>query len=157
MRYQSSPCDSSEQRQETTRERAERQRLERKAELTYNTGDEKRWAQNRERVLRESRVSEPHKAITPNQPLTDSSVSLKALWEMIEETNKQVANAISGTSKENHDAKKALIDAQRDSQINRLKERESQITKQQRDSQINQLKELGSQITKQVTRRLKTR
>jgi hypothetical protein len=48
---------------------------------------------------------------------------------MIEETNKQVANAISGTSKENHDAKKALIDAQRDSQINRLKERESQITK----------------------------
>ncbi|MDK9755147.1 protein EspD [Vibrio sp. D173a] len=131
MRYQSSPCDSSEQRQETTRERAERQRLERKAELTYNTGDEKRWAQNRERVLRESRVSEPHKAITPNQPLTDSSVSLKALWEMIEETNKQVANAnaISGTSKENHDAKKALIDAQRDSQINRLKERESQITK----------------------------
>ena len=129
MRYQSSPCDSSEQRQETTRERAERQRLERKAELTYNTGDEKRWAQNRERVLRESRVSEAHKVITPNQPLTDSSVSLTDLWGIMEEQTKEVADAISATSKENHDAKKALIDAQRDSQINRLKERESQITK----------------------------
>lgn len=61
MRYQSSPGDSSEQRQETTRERAERQRLERRAELTYTASDEKRWAENRERVLRERRTSEPQK------------------------------------------------------------------------------------------------
>ncbi|CAM3580707.1 pesticin C-terminus-like muramidase [Vibrio aquimaris] len=52
MRYQSSPFIPQE-RQETTRERAERQRQERRAELTYTASDEKRWAENRERVLRE--------------------------------------------------------------------------------------------------------
>ena len=52
MRYQSSPFIPQEI-QETTRERAERQRQERRAELTYTASDEKRWAENRERVLRE--------------------------------------------------------------------------------------------------------
>ncbi|GLT17280.1 hypothetical protein GCM10007938_10570 [Vibrio zhanjiangensis] len=52
MRYQSSPFIPQE-RQETTRERAERQRQERRAELTYTDKDQKRWAENRERVLRE--------------------------------------------------------------------------------------------------------
>ncbi|WP_236797446.1 hypothetical protein [Aliivibrio fischeri] len=43
----------SEERQETTRERAARQRLERRAELTVTPEDEARWAENRERVLAE--------------------------------------------------------------------------------------------------------
>lgn len=52
MRYKSSPYIP-EERQETTRERAERHRQERRAELTYTAKDEKRWAENRERVIAE--------------------------------------------------------------------------------------------------------
>ncbi|MCG7489975.1 hypothetical protein MHN79_10780 [Vibrio sp. Of14-4] len=52
MRYQSSPY-SPEERPETTKERAERQRQERRAELTYTAKDYKRWAENRERVLKD--------------------------------------------------------------------------------------------------------
>ncbi|WP_050923484.1 HNH endonuclease [Vibrio harveyi] len=40
-------------REETTRERAERQRRERRAELASTERDEERWARNRERVLAE--------------------------------------------------------------------------------------------------------
>ncbi len=52
MRYQSAPVIP-EERQETTRERAARQRRERQEELRYTASDEKRWKENRERVLRE--------------------------------------------------------------------------------------------------------
>ncbi|AUI86432.1 hypothetical protein BS333_08545 [Vibrio azureus] len=71
-------------------------------------------------------------SITPKQPLPGSSVNLNALWRMVEEQFKEVANALSGTGKEHSDAKKALIDAQKDSQINQLKERESKIAEQQK-------------------------
>lgn len=40
-------------REETTRERAERQQRERQAELAYSKDDEARWEKNRERVLAE--------------------------------------------------------------------------------------------------------
>ncbi|GLT19550.1 hypothetical protein GCM10007938_33320 [Vibrio zhanjiangensis] len=56
MRYESFPY-APEERQETTRERAERQRQERRAELTYTAKDQKRWAENRERVLAEREKS----------------------------------------------------------------------------------------------------
>ncbi|NRB68422.1 MAG: peptidoglycan-binding protein [Vibrio sp.] len=52
MRYKSFPNDP-EERQETTRERAERHRQERRAELTYTAKDQKRWSENRKRVLAE--------------------------------------------------------------------------------------------------------
>ncbi|NOH73471.1 hypothetical protein F0225_19385, partial [Vibrio pectenicida] len=39
--------------QETTRERAARHRQQRREELTYTEKDEKRWAENRERVIAE--------------------------------------------------------------------------------------------------------
>ncbi|MFA0115224.1 hypothetical protein AB4407_16405 [Vibrio sp. 10N.261.46.E11] len=52
MRYESAPV-APEERQETTRERAARQRLERRAELTYTTKDYARWAEDREKVLRD--------------------------------------------------------------------------------------------------------
>ena len=52
MRYQSAPVIP-EERQETTRERAARQRRERREELIYTASDEKRWKENRERVLRD--------------------------------------------------------------------------------------------------------
>ena len=71
-------------------------------------------------------------SITPNQPLPGSSVNLNALWRMVEEQFNEVANALSGTGKENSDAKIAMLDAQRESQINQLKERESKISEQQK-------------------------
>ena len=68
MRYQSSPFIPQE-RQETTRERAERQRQERRAELTYTESDEKRWAENRERVLRERQQAADSAKNTPEDEL----------------------------------------------------------------------------------------
>lgn len=50
MRYKSAP-EISDERPEITRERAKRQRLERRAELTFSASDEKRWTENRKRVL----------------------------------------------------------------------------------------------------------
>ncbi|MEZ9546031.1 MULTISPECIES: hypothetical protein [Vibrio] len=52
MRYESAPV-APEERQETTRERAARQRRERQEELRDTASDEKRWKENRERVLRD--------------------------------------------------------------------------------------------------------
>ncbi|WP_252724280.1 hypothetical protein [Vibrio hepatarius] len=52
MRYKSFPY-APEERQETTRERAARHRQQRREELTYTEKDEKRWAENRERVIAE--------------------------------------------------------------------------------------------------------
>lgn len=52
MRYESAPV-APEERQETTRERAARQHREQQEELRYTASDEKRWKENRERVLRD--------------------------------------------------------------------------------------------------------
>ncbi|MCC4224063.1 cytotoxin [Vibrio campbellii] len=52
MRYQSAPV-SSEETQETTAQRAARQRQERRAELTYSTDDYKRWNNNKNKTLDE--------------------------------------------------------------------------------------------------------
>lgn len=70
--------------------------------------------------------------IKPNQPLPGSAISLNALWRLVEEQMKEVANAISGTGKENSAAKKSLIDLQKDSQINQLKDREKQLEDQKK-------------------------
>ncbi|EHZ2536980.1 hypothetical protein C4G66_RS14665 [Vibrio parahaemolyticus] len=55
MRYESAPV-APEERQETTRERAARQRRERQEALRSTASDEKRWAENRERVLAERKA-----------------------------------------------------------------------------------------------------
>ena len=52
MRYESAPV-TPEERRETTKELFARQQRERRAELTPSASDEKRWAENRERVLRD--------------------------------------------------------------------------------------------------------
>ncbi|WP_318452412.1 hypothetical protein [Photobacterium leiognathi] len=75
--------------------------------------------------------------VSPNQPLPGSSVSLNILWRLVEEQMKVVANAVSGTGKENSEAKKSLIEVQKESQIKQLKERESQI-EEQKKSEKNQ-------------------
>ncbi|MFA0558326.1 MULTISPECIES: cytotoxin [unclassified Vibrio] len=57
MRYESAPV-APEERQETTTERAVRQHRERQEELRYTASDEKRWAENRERVLAEREAAQ---------------------------------------------------------------------------------------------------
>ncbi len=57
MRYESAPV-APEERQETKRERDARQRRERQKEFRFNASDEKRWKENRERVLRDRQEAE---------------------------------------------------------------------------------------------------
>ncbi|EGR3216954.1 hypothetical protein DLI07_14995 [Vibrio parahaemolyticus] len=74
MRYESAPV-APEERQETTRERAARQRRERQEELRYTASDEKRWAENRERVLRdrqEAGLGQISQGLKTPQILSDS-------------------------------------------------------------------------------------
>ena len=59
MRYESLPVAPGA-RQETTKERAARHQKERRAELTYNASDEKRWAENRKRVLAQRKIEQAH-------------------------------------------------------------------------------------------------
>ncbi|WP_186171712.1 hypothetical protein [Vibrio chagasii] len=53
MRFESTPNPYAQEIQETTQERAKRHNEARQAELKYSASDEKRWAENRERVLRD--------------------------------------------------------------------------------------------------------
>ena len=73
MRYQSAPV-SSEETQETTAQRAARQRQERRAELTYSTDDYKRWNNNKNKTLDE-RNKEKQKA-NVTEAATEQKLSL---------------------------------------------------------------------------------
>lgn len=75
MRYESAPVTPVE-RPKTTRERAAHQRRERQEELRYTASDEKRWAENRERVLAERKPAQQAYDLTKeewNKDLTGSS------------------------------------------------------------------------------------
>ncbi|MBN3494371.1 hypothetical protein [Vibrio neptunius] len=77
MRYESAPVVPGI-RQETTKERAVRQRLERKAELTYSESDEQRWAENRKRVIAErEKAAQVFDLGWMQSPVTQSQ---EALW-----------------------------------------------------------------------------
>ncbi|AWS50747.1 type III secretion system translocon subunit SctE [Providencia rettgeri] len=69
---------------------------------------------------------------SPNQPLPsiNSSLSEAELWRVVSSSFKELAEGVSGTAKENSDAKKALINVVRDSQVAQLKERTEQLEKQ---------------------------
>ncbi|MBN3495506.1 peptidoglycan-binding protein [Vibrio neptunius] len=110
MRYQSSPFIPQE-RQETTKERAERQRQERRAELKYTESDEKRWAENRERVLRERQ-----QAADSAKNISEDELILKSSLKQSKPLNELAAgkfNALKKGSTETEEIKKvqqALID-----------------------------------------------
>ena len=67
MRKHSTPNSYLKEKQETTRERAERHHQARRAELTPSAGDEQRWARNRERVIRERELAQK-KLVGKNKP-----------------------------------------------------------------------------------------
>ncbi|MDK9756718.1 hypothetical protein KIV40_15210 [Vibrio sp. D173a] len=77
MRYESAPV-APEERQETTTERAARQRRERSEELKYTANDEERWAENRERVIAErEKAAQVFELGWMQSPVTQSQ---EALW-----------------------------------------------------------------------------
>ncbi|CAM3904790.1 hypothetical protein [Vibrio aquimaris] len=91
MRYESFPY-APEERQETTRERAERQRQERRAELTYTAKDEKRWAENRERVLAERAAAQQAYDLTEKEWNKDLQEQAKEYqWDTSQQTNVSIA------------------------------------------------------------------
>lgn len=76
---------------------------------------------------------------TPEQPLLGSGVTLEGLWRMVKEFLTIVANATSGTAKEANESKKSLIDLQKQTQIDDLKKRESNLREQQKNNAINKI------------------
>ena len=91
MRYESFPYVP-EERQETTRERAARQRQERRAELTYTAKDEKRWAENRERVLAERAAALQAYDLTEKEWNKDLQEQAKEYqWDTSQQTNVSIA------------------------------------------------------------------
>lgn len=74
----------------------------------------------------------PTKSAMPNQPLPGNSIGVSdsELWRMVQESMKLAAEAVSGTGKENSEAKKTLIDIQKKTQVDALKERMAQIEEQ---------------------------
>ncbi|EXJ25150.1 hypothetical protein [Vibrio parahaemolyticus] len=91
MRYESAPATPVE-RPKTTRERAARQRRERQEELRYTASDEKRWAENRERVLAERKPAQQAYDLTKvewNKDLQDQAKEYQ--WDTSQQENVSIA------------------------------------------------------------------
>ncbi|MBM4886215.1 hypothetical protein HYO42_17120 [Vibrio parahaemolyticus] len=91
MRYESAPV-APEERQETTRERAARQRRERQEELRSTASDEKRWAENRERVLDERKAVQQAYDLTEKEWNDDLQKQAKEYqWDTSQQENVSIA------------------------------------------------------------------
>ncbi|MCK8113167.1 hypothetical protein [Vibrio sp. 2CM40D] len=91
MRYESAPVAPVE-RQKTTRERTVRQRLERQEELRYTASDEKRWAENRERVLAERKAAQQAYGLTEKEWDDDLQKQAKEYqWDTSQQENVSIA------------------------------------------------------------------
>lgn len=91
MRYESAPVVP-EERQETTRERAARQRRERQKELRSTASDEKRWAENRERVLAERKAVQQAYDLTEKEWNDDLQKQAKEYqWDTSQQENVSIA------------------------------------------------------------------
>ncbi|EJG1115327.1 hypothetical protein CWW57_RS06080 [Vibrio parahaemolyticus] len=91
MRYESAPVTPIE-RPKTTRERAARQRREHQEELRYTASDEKRWAENRERVLAERKPAQQAYDLTKeewNKDLQDQAKEYQ--WDTSQQENVSIA------------------------------------------------------------------
>ncbi|EHR0918835.1 hypothetical protein ACWOYR_003850 [Vibrio parahaemolyticus] len=91
MRYESAPV-APEERQETTRELATRQRRERQEELRSTASDEKRWAENRERVLAERKAVQQAYDLTEKEWNDDLQKQAKEYqWDTSQQENVSIA------------------------------------------------------------------
>ncbi|NMV22924.1 hypothetical protein HKB23_10930, partial [Vibrio parahaemolyticus] len=76
------------ERQKTTRERTVLQRLERQEELRYTASDEKRWAENRERVLAERKAAQQAYGLTEKEWDDDLQKQAKEYqWDTSQQEN----------------------------------------------------------------------
>lgn len=92
-----------------------------------------------EEALQQAGAEQDIAEATPEQPLFGAVVSLTALWRLVKEQLALVADATSGTAKESNDAKRSLIDLQRDSQIEDLKNRDNNLREQKRAQEANKI------------------
>ncbi|ELB2196359.1 hypothetical protein QNZ97_000889 [Vibrio parahaemolyticus] len=91
MRYESAPVTPVE-RPKTTRERAARQGRERQEELRSTASDEKRWAENRERVLAERKVVQQAYDLTEKEWNDDLQKQAKEYqWDTSQQENVSIA------------------------------------------------------------------
>ncbi|HHF2869188.1 TPA: hypothetical protein ACPJZQ_004354 [Vibrio alginolyticus] len=91
MRYESAPV-APEERQETNKERAARQRRERQEELRSTASDEKRWAENRERVLAERKAVQQAYDLTEKEWNDDLQKQAKEYqWDTSQQENVSIA------------------------------------------------------------------
>ncbi|MCI9725244.1 hypothetical protein [Vibrio parahaemolyticus] len=91
MRYESAPV-TPEERQETTKERAARQRRERQEELRSTASDEKRWTENRERVLAERKAVQQAYDLTEKEWNDDLQKQAKEYqWDTSQQENVSIA------------------------------------------------------------------
>ncbi|EHK9576011.1 cell envelope integrity protein TolA [Vibrio parahaemolyticus] len=91
MRYESAPV-APEERQETTRERAARQGRERQEELRSTASEEKRWAENRERVLAERKAVQQAYDLTEKEWNDDLQKQAKEYqWDTSQQENVSIA------------------------------------------------------------------
>ncbi|MCG6463116.1 hypothetical protein K6U44_22175 [Vibrio parahaemolyticus] len=91
MRYESAPV-APEERQETTRERAARQGRERQEELRSTASDEKRWAENKERVLAERKAVQQAYDLTEKEWNDDLQKQAKEYqWDTSQQENVSIA------------------------------------------------------------------
>ncbi|MGR6782613.1 hypothetical protein ACU5B6_26720 [Moritella viscosa] len=75
MRYESRPSSHiPKENQETTKERALRQKLERRAELTYTASDYQRWAKHRNRVIAEREKEKADAKLLANEIKTKNDI-----------------------------------------------------------------------------------
>ncbi|EKT60075.1 type III secretion system translocon subunit SctE [Providencia sneebia] len=75
-------------------------------------------------------VQQKAESVSPKQPLPSSALSENDLWRMVSNAFKELADGLSGTAKENSDAKKAMINTVRDSRIAQLEERTAKLKEQ---------------------------
>lgn len=92
-----------------------------------------------EEALQQAGAEQDIAEATPEQPLFGAVVSLTALWRLVKEQLALVADATSGTAKESNDAKRSLIDLQRDTQIEDLKTRDNNLREQKRAQEANKI------------------
>lgn len=92
-----------------------------------------------EEALQQAGAEQDIAEATPEQPLFGAVVSLTALWRLVKEQLALVADATSGTAKESNDAKRSLINLQRDTQIEDLKNRENNLREQKKAQEANKI------------------
>ncbi|RTZ16646.1 hypothetical protein EJ063_07585 [Vibrio aquaticus] len=84
---------------------------------------------------------------SPTQPLPGSSVELTELWRIVKAQMQLVVQSMSGTSADNNETKKTMIEVQRDNKIQELDKRMEDMKSQERSNKISNIfQKIGTAI-----------